>query len=84
MADGRERRHLLRAQLCVCAAGEFLFHYDFLLFSNGTYRDNEKGNRAINTVYSGNTAEVLKYFLRLTTHIKMDQVHCLSGQSGEE
>ena len=60
MADGRERRHLLRVQLCIFATGEFLFCYHFLLFSNGTYRDNEKGNRAINIVYSGNPAEVLK------------------------
>lgn len=60
VASGREKRHLLRAQLWVSAAGEFLFHYYFLLFSNGTDRDNEKGNRAINTVYSGNPAEVLK------------------------
>lgn len=60
MAGGRDRRHLLRAQLCVSAAGGFLFHYHFLLFSNGTYRDNEKGNRAINIVYSGDPAEVLK------------------------
>lgn len=38
--EGKET--FMRAQLCLSTAGECLSHYDFLLFYNGTYRDNEK------------------------------------------
>jgi hypothetical protein len=57
------KRLVLRAQLFVSATDEFLLHYNFLLFYNGTYRDNEKGNRTISTVYSANPTEVLTWLL---------------------
>lgn len=81
----RERKEAFpQSSLCISAAGEFLFRSYFLLSSNGTYRDNEKGNRAINTVYAGDPAELLKQPLRHIKHNKMDKVHCLSVWSGQE